>query len=93
MLWVLFILPAEDFSPLPPRTLETIVEPLGSYNPAFDIHVEVLDTEAGEVVAQRRFPNTMVRGGFLRNLHIAFTDADEGREDQIFRITRLTLVR
>jgi len=93
-LWVLLILPAEEFSPLPrPASTAAYLDPQGAYSPAFDIVVEVLDVGAGQVVAHRRFPNTMVRGGFLRDLHVVFTDVDEEREDQIFRITRLTLVR
>ncbi len=94
-LWVLFLLPAQQFAPLPRPTDETaaILEPLASFNPAFDVFIEVLDPESNQVVVQRRFPNTMVRGGFLPNLHVVFTAVDEEKEDQIFRITRLSLTR
>lgn len=93
LLWVLLVLPAEKFAPIPRLVEGANPPPQGSYSPAFDILVEVMDTASNTVVAQRRFPNTMLSGGFLRNLHVVFTDVDNGGEDQIFRIGRLTLVQ
>lgn len=89
-LWVLLYLPARNFSPTPRPAAQDFLAPSDASHPAYDTLVEILDLEAGQIVARAFFRNKRIEG-FLRGRHVVFRDVSDSGLDQVFRIHALTL--
>lgn len=87
-LWVMIYVPDQEFRPLPRPDRSSLFAPMGEDHPSFDTLVEVIDVNAGKVLASRRFESML--GAFLRDQHVPIPSLDSDGE-QVFRIMRLTL--